>query len=320
MNILVTGACGLIGSHLCDLLLNQEHTVFGLDNLLNSKIENLPSGVNFIKHDIENPVSGNPFLGIKIDRIYHLACPASPVHYQKRPIKTMLSSVLGTYHMLEMAYDNNARFLYTSSSEVYGNTKNQPINELQLGENIDTLSDRSCYVEGKRASETLIWNYIKEKKLDVRIARLFNCYGPRMAEDDGRVIANFIFKRPIEIHGTGEQRRSFCYVTDTVEGLNKLMECDNPNKPINIGNPSGYITIKKLAELILELMEEEMIYGDDKIPSEELTITHTRDRSNSEVFQRIPDISEAIYYLKWSPKVTLIEGLKKTIKEMRKNG
>lgn len=304
MNILVTGACGLVGSHLCDLLLNQEHTVFGLDNLLNSKIENLPKGVEFIEHDIEIPAIGNPFLGIKIDRLYHLACPASPVHYQKRPIKTMLSNVIGTYNMLELAHQHDARFLFTSSSEVYGNTKNQPIGELQLGENIDTLADRSCYVEGKRASETLIWNYIKEKNLDVRIARLFNSYGPRMAEDDGRVIANFIFKRPIHIHGKGEQRRSFCYVTDTVDGIEKLMECDDPKKPINIGNPSGYISIRKLADLIFQLMDEKP------------NIKHTADRSDLEVEQRMPDISEAIYYLKWSPRVTLVDGLKKTIKEM----
>jgi len=303
MNILVTGACGLVGSHLCDLLLNQGHRVFGVDNLLNSDIKNLSSKVIFIHHDVEQVLT----LSDNIDRIYHLACPASPVHYQKRPIKTMLSSIMGTYNMLELAYTHKARFLFTSSSEVYGDTKNQPISEMQLGENIDTLADRSCYVEGKRASETLIWNYIKEKKLDVRIARLFNSYGTRMANDDGRVIANFINKRPISIHGTGEQRRSFCYVTDTVDGLNKLMECENPKKPINIGNPSGYISIKKLAELIFYLMDEDC------------QIIHTEDRSELEVFQRIPDISEAIYYLKWSPKITLIEGLKETIKEMKKN-
>ena len=308
MNILVTGACGLIGSHLCDLLLSQGHTVFGLDNLLNGKMEHLPHGVEFIKHDIEDSLNCNPFLGVTIDRLYHLACPASPVHYQKRPIKTMLSSIMGTYNMLELAYANKARFLYTSSSEVYGNTKNQPISELQLGEDIDTLADRSCYVEGKRASETLIWNYIKEKELDVRIARLFNVFGPKMAEDDGRVIANFIYQRPIHIHGTGEQKRSFTYVTDCIDGLTRLMEYDNPKKPINIGNPNGYISIKKLAEIIFELMGEEP------------NITHTEDRSDLEVFQRMPDISEAIYHLKWSPKVTLIDGLIETIKEMKKDG
>ena len=306
MNILVTGACGLVGSHLCDLLLDQGHTVFGLDNLLNSKLTNLSDRVEFIKHDIETPLIGNPFLSIEIDRIYHLACPASPVHYQKRPIKTMLSNVVGTYNMLELAYTHKARFLFTSSSEVYGNTKNQPISELQLGENIDTLADRSCYVEGKRASETLIWNYIKEKNLDVRIARLFNSYGPRMAKDDGRVIANFMYQRPIQIHGTGEQRRSFCYVTDTAYGLYLLMESENPHKPINIGNPSGYISIKRLGELILSLMGEDVTF-----------IEHTEDRSELEVEQRIPDISEAIHYIKWSPKVTLIDGLKETIKEMK---
>lgn len=304
MNILVTGACGLVGSHLCDLLLSQEHTVFGLDNLLNSKLENLPQGVHFIKHDVEVPLCGNPFLGVKIDRLYHLACPASPVHYQRTPIKTMLSSVLGTYNMLELAKVNKARFLYTSSSEVYGNTRNQPISELQLGEEIDTLADRSCYVEGKRASETLIWNYIRENNLDVRIARLFNIFGPRMAKDDGRVVANFMYQRPIQIHGEGKQKRSFTYVTDCVDGLYRLMEYENPKKPINIGNPNGYISIKKLADIMFELMEEEP------------DIEHTPDRSALEVFQRMPDISEAIYHLKWSPKVTLIDGLKETIKEM----
>lgn len=298
MKILVTGSCGLIGSHLCDLLLNQGHRVVGIDNLLNSKQKNISPDVDFIKHDVEDEL-----LMEGLDRIYHLACPASPVHYQKRPIKTMLSNVLGTYNMLELAHRNKARFLFTSSSEVYGDTRNQPINEMQLGENIDTLSDRSCYVEGKRASETLIWNYIKERQIDVRIARLFNCYGPRMAKDDGRVIANFIYKRPVQIHGTGEQRRSFSFVDDTVEGLNALMECENVDKPINIGNPSGYISIKRLALLIFDLMGEEP------------NIDYIDDRSDSEVFQRIPDISEAIHYLKWSPKITLIEGLKKTIEK-----
>jgi UDP-glucuronate decarboxylase len=315
MNILVTGACGLIGSHLCDFLLKQKHNVYGVDNLLNSQRKNLNYKAHFIKHDIEDPL----YIDDKIDRIYHLACPASPIHYQKRPIKTILSSILGTYNLLEFSHKHKARFLYTSSSEVYGNTKKQPISELQLGENIDTLSDRSCYVEGKRAAETLIWNYIKEKELDVRIARLFNCYGPRMAENDGRVIANFIFQRPISIHGEGEQKRSFCYVDDTVDGLEKLMECENPKKPINIGNPSGYISIKKLAEIIFKLMGEELIYDDKKIPDAYHTIKHVEDRSKSEVFQRIPDISEAMYYLKWSPKVTLIEGLEKTIMDMKNN-
>lgn len=302
MKILVTGACGLIGSHLCDLLLKQGHNVYGVDNLLNGKKENLSKDVHFLEWDVEDKLSMDG-----LDRVYHLACPASPVHYQLRPIKTMMSNVLGTYNILELAHKNNARFLFTSSSEVYGDTKNQPINENQLGENIDTLSTRSCYVEGKRASETLIWNYIREKNLDIRIARLFNCYGPRMAEDDGRVISNFIYNKVIKIHGTGEQRRSFCYVDDTVDGLNALMECDyifKPKKPINIGNPSGYVSINQLAHLINELMDR------DKL------IVYEEDRSDSEVFQRIPDISEAIHYLKWSPKVTIIDGLKKTIDEI----
>lgn len=301
MNILVTGACGLVGSHLCDLLLKQGHRVFGIDNLLNSTRDNLSQDVEFVEWDVEDPLHMK-----NLDRIYHLACPASPVHYQKRPIKTMLSSILGTYNMLNLAYKCKARFLFTSSSEVYGDTKNQPINESQLGENIDILSDRSCYVEGKRASETLIWNYIKEKLVSIRIARLFNCYGPRMAKDDGRVIANFMHQRPIFIHGTGEQKRSFCYVTDTVEGLNRLMEHDGTVGPVNIGNPSGYISIKRLASLIFDLMGEQ--------PQFELV----GERSESEVFQRIPDISEAISLLKWSPKVTLIEGLKKTIEDEKR--
>jgi len=301
MKILITGACGLIGSHLCDLLLKQGHEVIGVDNLSNGRLENLSKNTHFIEHDIKQPLIYKD----KIDRIYHLACPASPVHYQIKPINTMMSSILGTYNMLELAYTHNARLLFTSSSEVYGDTKNQPINESQLGENIDTLSDRSCYIEGKRAAETLIWNYIKEKQVDIRITRLFNCYGPRMAKNDGRVIANFIHQRPVIIHGSGKQRRSFCYVTDTVDGINKLMECEYNPGPINIGNPSGYISIKKLSELIFELLKEEPFY------------LHVSDRSNSEVFQRIPDISEAIYHLKWSPIVPLIEGLKETIKEMK---
>lgn len=305
MEILVTGACGLVGSHLCDLLLNQGHKVYGIDNLLNGKEENLSDNVHFLEWDVEDKLSMDG-----LDRIYHLACPASPVHYQLNPIKTMLSNVLGTYNMLELAKRNNARFLFTSSSEVYGDTKNQPINEEQLGENIPTLSGRSCYVEGKRASETLIWNYIRMNHIDGRIARLFNTYGPRMALDDGRVIANFIYNKVIEIHGSGEQRRSFCYVTDTVKGINTLMECDpkfQPKKPINIGNPSGYISIKKLAMLINDMSAENKL------------IIYKEDRSDSEVFQRIPDISEAVHYLRWSPEVNIIDGLEKTIKEIIKN-
>jgi UDP-glucuronate decarboxylase len=299
MKILITGVAGLIGSHLAEFLINQEHTVFGVDNLLNSKRENIPDGVEFLKHDIETPL---PM--VQVDQVYHLACPASPVHYQRTPIKTMMSSVLGTYNILNFAYASKAKFLYTSSSEVYGDTKNQPINELQLGENIDILADRSCYVEGKRASETLIWNYIKEKPLNVKIARLFNVYGPRMAIDDGRVVANFIHQRPIQIHGTGEQKRSFTYVDDCVEGLVKLMECDTVKRPINIGNPSGYISIVGLAKLIFEIMEEEP------------NIEHIPDRSDLEVFQRMPDISEAIINLKWTPNISLVDGIEKVIKEM----
>jgi len=312
MNILVTGAAGLIGSHLCDLLLNQGHTVVGIDNLLNGSIDNVPKDVHFLIADVRNKMS-NSYIWCNInkkyrniDRIYHLACPASPVHYQKMPIETMMSNIMGTYNMLQLATECKARFLFTSSSEVYGDTKNQPINELQIGENINILSDRSCYVEGKRAAETLIWNYLKKyKEPEVRIARLFNCYGPRMAKDDGRVIANFIYERPIKIHGSGDQKRSFCYVTDTVEALNLLMETEGITRPINIGNPSGYISIKKLAYLIFNLMVER--------PNFKLM----DDRSDSEVFQRIPDISEATFKLGWSPKVGLIEGLMKTIKEMK---
>jgi UDP-glucuronate decarboxylase len=311
MNILVTGAAGLIGSHLCDLLLNQGHKVVGIDNFLNGSKDNIPKGVCFYKHNIRNPFDTLKMKYSdfdKLDRIYHLACPASPVHYQKMPIETMMSNIMGTYNMLQLATECKARFLFTSSSEVYGDTKNQPINELQIGENIDILSDRSCYVEGKRAAETLIWNYLKKyQEPEVRIARLFNCYGPRMAKDDGRVIANFIYERPIKIHGLGDQKRSFCYVTDTVEALNLLMETEGITRPINIGNPSGYISIKKLAYLIFNLMGER--------PNFKLI----DDRSDSEVFQRIPDISEATFKLGWSPKVGLVEGLKETIKEMKEN-
>lgn len=316
MNILVTGAAGLIGSHLCDLLLNQGHTVIGIDNLLNGSKGNIRKGVRFYRFDVAQPFHNimNIYSDFnQLDRVYHLACPASPVHYQKEPVNTMLSNILGTYNMLELAKAKKARFLFTSSSEVYGDTKNQPINETQIGENINILSDRSCYVEGKRAAETLIWNHLKKyQEPEVRVARLFNCYGPRMAKDDGRVIANFIYQRPIWIHGTGDQKRSFCYVTDTVEAINLLMETEGITRPMNIGNPSGYISIRKLADLILGLMEEKpKIFGEDK------NIVLTEDRSDSEVFQRIPDISEATFKLGWSPKIGLVEGLEKTIKEMK---
>ena len=310
MKIMVTGGAGLIGAPLCERLLEQGHYVVCIDNMFNSTMSNLTKCLasfrfEFIEHDICSPFL---ILAGKFDRIYHLACPASPVHYQHDPVQTMKTSIYGSFNMLELAQKYEARILFTSSSEVYGSIRT-PIKETYYGENVDTLGPRACYVESKRAAEALFMSFKRQFNVDIRIARLFNVYGPRMSEDDGRVVPNFILKRPITIYGDGYQERSFCYVDDCVDGLIKLMESNVPT-PINIGDPSGNVSIFDLAEEILKIM------GDD----DEAQIVYEKKRSRDEPNQRCPDISQAQRLLLWTPRIDLIDGLKLTVEYYKQCG
>ncbi|MBR1680254.1 SDR family oxidoreductase, partial [bacterium] len=252
--ILVTGGAGFIGSHLCEKLLNEGNIVICLDNFFTGSrknIEHLTDSKNFelIRHDITEPIR------LEVDQIYNLACPASPVHYQYNPIKTIKTSVLGITNMLGLAKRVKARILQASTSEVYGDPLVHPQREEYWG-NVNTIGIRSCYDEGKRVAETLMMDYHRQNNVDTRIIRIFNTYGPKMAENDGRVVSNFIVQalnnENITIYGDGSQTRSFCYVDDLVRGMVSLMNTDNYFEPVNIGN-DGEFTIKELAELVIEL-------------------------------------------------------------------
>ncbi len=301
--ILVTGGAGFIGSHLCEFLLEKGEKVTCLDNLLTgskNNIEKLFSNKNFYfsKMTINNPISYNG----KFDQIYNLACPASPVHYQSDPINTIKTNTIGVINMLELAEKKNSRILQASTSEVYGDPLEHPQSESYLG-NVNTIGPRSCYDEGKRVAETLFSDFHREKGVDIRIARIFNTYGPNMAEDDGRVISNFVLQalknEAITIYGNGEQTRSFCYVSDTVDGLYKLMNKKDFIGPVNLGNPIEF-SMNKLAKKIVDLTNSNsnLIYG-------ELPLDDPK--------KRMPDIILARDKLDWKPKVHLSDGLKKTI-------
>jgi UDP-glucuronate decarboxylase len=301
--ILVTGGAGFIGSHLCEFLLEKGEKVTCLDNLLTgskNNIEKLFSNKNFYfsKMTINNPISSNG----KFDQIYNLACPASPVHYQSDPINTIKTNTIGVINMLELAEKKNSRILQASTSEVYGDPLEHPQSESYLG-NVNTIGPRSCYDEGKRVAETLFSDFHREKGVDIRIARIFNTYGPNMAEDDGRVISNFVLQalknEDITIYGNGEQTRSFCYVSDTVDGLYKLMNKKDFIGPVNLGNPIEF-SMNKLAKKIVDLTNSNsnLIYG-------ELPLDDPK--------KRRPDIILAIDELNWKPEVKLKEGLEKTI-------
>lgn len=301
--ILVTGGAGFIGSHLCERLLGEGHAVLCLDNFFTGSRQNithLRKNPNFkvIKHDVVQTLPN-----LKVDRIYNLACPASPVHYQKDPIKTVETSVLGMSNVLKLAIKTQARVLQASTSEVYGDPEVHPQKETYWG-NVNPIGPRSCYDEGKRAAETLCVDYHKEKGVDIRIARIFNTYGPRMHPNDGRVVSNFIVQalnnQPITIYGQGEQTRSFCYVSDNVEGLIKLMESDYSAGPVNIGNP-GEFTVLELAQKIIELTKSKSKIVNKPLPQDDPK-------------RRRPDISLAQKILGWQPTVSLDEGLVLTIK------
>jgi UDP-glucuronate decarboxylase len=304
MRILVTGGAGFIGSHLIDRLIQEQHEVICLDNFYTGtkrNISNLIHHSNFelIRHDVTEPIR------LEVDQIYHLACPASPVHYQYNPIKTTKVNFLGTLNMLGLAKRVKARFLLASTSEVYGDPNVHPQPEEYRG-NVNSIGIRSCYDEGKRIAETLSFDYHREHNVDIRVARIFNTYGPRMLENDGRVVSNFISQslrgNPLTIYGDGSQTRSFCYVENLVDGLIKLMESDRSG-PINLGNPEEY-TILELAQKIRDKLN----------PKQEIVF---KPLPQDDPKQRKPDITKAKSWLNWQPTISLEEGLSKTIMEFK---
>ncbi len=304
MRILVTGGAGFIGSHLIDSLMTQGNEVLCLDNFYTGHKRNILQWLNhpyfeLIRHDITEPIR------LEADQIYHLACPASPIHYQYNPVKTIKTNVMGTLNMLGLAKRVKARFLLASTSEVYGDPDVHPQPEEYRG-NVNCIGIRSCYDEGKRVAETLAFDYHRQNNVDIRVMRIFNTYGPRMLENDGRVVSNFISQAlrgtPLTVYGDGSQTRSFCYVSDLVEGMMRLMNREHIG-PINIGNPGEY-TILELAKTIQEMVnpEAELIFK--PLPEDDPK-------------QRQPDITKAQNLLGWEPKIPLEEGLKLTIKDFR---
>ncbi|MBE9136546.1 SDR family oxidoreductase [Nodosilinea sp. LEGE 07088] len=304
MRILVTGGAGFIGSHLIDRLMTAGHEVICLDNFYTGHRRNLLHWFNhpyfeLIRHDVTEPIR------LEVDQIYHLACPASPVHYQYNPVKTIKTNVMGTLNMLGLAKRVKARFLLASTSEVYGDPEVHPQPEEYRG-NVNPIGIRSCYDEGKRVAETLAFDYHRQNNVDIRVARIFNTYGPRMLENDGRVVSNFVVQAlqgmPLTLYGTGAQTRSFCYVSDLVDGLMRLMNGDYIG-PVNLGNPDEY-TILQLAQTVQSMVnpDAELIYK--PLPQDDPQ-------------RRQPDITKAKTFLDWSPTVPLQEGLKLTIDDFR---
>ncbi|GHP04611.1 UDP-glucuronic acid decarboxylase 1 [Pycnococcus provasolii] len=296
--VLVTGGAGFVGSHLCDFLVARGDTVICLDNFFTgdkSNIAHLIGKPNFelIRHDVVEPIP------LEVDQVYHLACPASPVHYKYNPVKTIKTNVIGTLNMLGLAKRVRARFLLTSTSEVYGDPLQHPQTEDYWG-NVNPIGERSCYDEGKRVAETLAFDYHREHNLEVRVARIFNTYGPRMALDDGRVVSNFVSQAlmgtPMTVYGDGSQTRSFQYVSDLVAGLVALMDGDHTG-PMNIGNP-GEFTMLELANVVKEVVN----------PDAKITF---RPNTADDPGRRKPDITRAKTLLGWEPKVALRDGLVK---------
>ena len=302
MRILVTGGAGFIGSHLIDRLMNDGHEVICLDNFYTGKKHNLLPWLdnpNFeiIRHDITEPIR------LEVDQIYHLACPASPVHYQYNPIKTVKTNVIGTLNMLGLAKRVKARFLLASTSEVYGDPEVHPQTEDYRG-SVNPIGIRSCYDEGKRMAETLAFDYYRENKVEIRVARIFNTYGPRMLENDGRVVSNFVAQAlrgiPLTVYGEGQQTRSFCYVSDLVNGLMRLMNGEHTG-PINLGNPDEY-TILELAQAVQNLINPNAEIKFEPLPADDPR-------------RRRPDITKAQTLLNWQPTIPLQDGLKLMIED-----
>jgi UDP-glucuronate decarboxylase len=306
MRILVTGGAGFLGSHLCDRLLAEGHEVLCLDNFFTGRKKNIQHLLKnpyfeLIRHDITLPIL------LEVDRIYHLACPASPIHYQYNPVKTIKTNIMGTINMLGIAKRVKGRILFASTSEVYGDPVMHPQKEEYWG-NVNTIGIRSCYDEGKRVAETLMMDYHRQNRVDIRIVRIFNTYGPRMLENDGRVVSNFIVQalknEDITVYGKGTQTRSFCYVDDLLEGLVRMMNNENFTGPVNIGNPEEY-TILDLAKKIIAMTGSKSSIVYRPLPSDDPT-------------QRQPDITLAGNKLGWKPAITVDEGLQRTIEYFRK--
>ena len=305
INIFIGGA-GFLGSHLVDKLMNKGYDVICVDNLFSGSKHNVYEWFGhphfeFMRHDVCNP------LYVEVDEIYHLACPASPVFYQDNPIKTIKTCFMGTMHMLGLAKRINARILFTSTSEVYGDPKVHPQTEEYWG-HVNPIGIRSCYDEGKRISETLMFEYKRMHNVDIAVARIFNTYGPRMLENDGRVVSNFICQalknEEITIYGDGSQTRSFCYVDDQIDGLIKLMESKETG-PINIGNPNEY-TIKQLAQTIVSIANNKYNKSKSKLAYKPLPSDDPKKRK--------PDITKAKKYLNWEPNIQLKQGIDATMK------
>ena len=299
--VVVTGGAGFLGSHLCDRLIGEGAEVICLDNFFTGSKANIAHlygtrQFEVIRHDVVDPMK------LKADQIYNFACPASPVHYQFNPVKTVKTNVMGTINMLGLAKRVKARILQASTSEVYGDPKVHPQTETYWG-HVNPIGIRSCYDEGKRVAETLMMDYHRQNAVDIRIVRIFNTYGPRMAINDGRVVSNFIVQalrnEPITIYGEGQQTRSFCYVSDLIDGIFRLMNTEGLTGPVNIGNPNEF-TILELAGLVIELTGSKSELVRMALPADDPT-------------QRQPDISIARERLGWEPKVALREGLGKTI-------
>ena len=307
MRILVTGGAGFLGSHLSERLLELGHEVVVADNFYTGNKENIAhlldnKSFELIRHDVTFP------LYVEVDGIFNLACPASPVQYQKNPVQTFKTSVHGAINMLGLAKRTGARFLQASTSEIYGDPHVSPQEESYWG-NVNPIGIRSCYDEGKRAAETLTFDYHRQFGLDIRVARIFNTYGPRMDANDGRVVSNFIVQalksEPITIYGDGSQTRSFCYVSDLIEGLIKLFFTEKIYEPVNLGNPNP-INMKELAEEVLGLTGSKSKIAYKELPGDDPK-------------QREPNITKAKDLLNWSPKVERILGLEKTVNYFRRN-
>ena len=304
--ILVTGGAGFIGSNLCERLLDEGHEVLCVDNYYSSTKDNIAHlrpnpRFEVLRHDVTFP------LYVEVDRIYHLACPASPIHYQRDPVQTTKTSVHGSINMLGLAKRTGARILLASTSEVYGDPAVHPQPEEYWG-NVNTIGPRSCYDEGKRCAETLFFDYHRQHGLDIKVMRIFNTYGPRMHPHDGRVVSNFIVSalkgEALTVYGDGQQTRSFCYVDDLVEGMVRLMNSDETvTGPMNIGNP-GEFTVQELAEQVMDLIPDNGGIKNLALPQDDPV-------------RRQPDITKAREVLGWNPQITLTEGLPRTIEYFR---
>lgn len=306
MKILVTGGAGFLGSHLCEKLLGLNHEVICVDNFYTGNINNIShlndfNNFEIVRHDVTFP------LYLEVEGIFNLACPASPIHYQRNPVQTFKTNVHGAINMLGLAKRTGARFLQASTSEVYGDPKESPQIEEYWG-NVNPIGIRSCYDEGKRAAETLTTDYFRQFGVDIRIARIFNTYGPKMNVNDGRVISNFIVQalqnEPLTVYGSGTQTRSFCFVSDLIEGLIKLFFSENQHNPINLGNPEP-IQMNQLAHEIIQLTSSDSIVIKKSLPSDDPQI-------------REPNIDKARKYLDWSPQIDRKTGIMATIDYFKK--